>query len=66
MLLDEVVKSVAAHDQVVLLLVRWVVLLADDHQHFAPLRLSHVPISNNREAVHIHRVHHLLDGVSTE
>ena len=66
MLLDEVVKPVAAHDQVALLLVRWAVLLADDHQHFAPLRLSHVPISNNREAVHIHRVHHLLDGVSTE
>ena len=58
MLLDEVVKSVAMHDQVVL-------LLADDHLHFAPLRLSHAPISDNREAVHIHRVHHLLDGVST-
>lgn len=61
---NELVKAVLTHHKTVFLIIRWVVLLADDHEHFSSLRLTDCSNSYNGQAVCIDGVYDFLDCVA--
>ena len=61
---NELVKVIFMHHKTVFLIVRWIVLLADDHEHSASLRLTDGSYSYNGQAVCIDGICYFLNRVA--